>query len=178
MKDHAENIRKLIRNIPDFPEKGIVFRDITPLALTPGALGDCAKQLIDEFDGAKIDLVAGIESRGFIIGTAVAMELGVGLALVRKKGKLPYQTLSETYSLEYGSDSIEMHTDAVKEGERILLIDDLLATGGTAAATCRLIERLGGTVVGCGFIIELDFLEGRNLLENRKIVSLLHYETE
>ena len=178
MKEQAEELRKLIRNIPDFPEKGIVFRDITPLALTPDALRDCAKQLIKQFDGAEIDLVAGIESRGFIIGTAVAMELGVGLALVRKKGKLPYETVSETYSLEYGSDSVEMHTDAVKAGERVLVIDDLLATGGTAAATCRLIERLAGTVVGCGFIIELDFLEGRNLLENRKIVSLLHYETE
>ena len=173
-----DDLRALIRNVPDFPKKGIVFRDITPLVLHPVALRQAAQMLVHAFTGDPVEVVVGIEARGFIIGAVVAQMLNVGLALVRKKGKLPWKTVRETYALEYGSDTVEMHTDAVRPGQRALVIDDLLATGGTARAACRLVGQLGGEVTGCGFIIELGFLKGREQLRDTKVVALVNYESE
>ncbi len=174
----ADALRALIRDVRDFPKPGIVFKDITPLIQKPGALQRAASMIVDEFGGQKIDVVAGIESRGFVVGAAVALKLNVGLALVRKKGKLPYRTISETYSLEYGTDTVQMHVDAVAPGQQVLVIDDLIATGGTALAACKLVEQLKGQVVGCGFIIELSFLKGRDKLSAYRVVSLIDYDKE
>ena len=174
----ADELRAMIRDVVDFPKPGIVFKDITPLVLDPDAMCSAAELILKEFGEEQIDLIAGIESRGFLIGAVASQLMGVGLALVRKKGKLPADTVSESYELEYGTDSVEMHTDAVKPGQRVLIIDDLLATGGTAAAACRLVEQLKGEVVGCGFIIELSFLPGRAKLAPHKTVSLIDYASE
>ena len=173
-----EELRALIRDVRDFPKPGIVFKDITPLLLKPGALQRAAGMILEGFRDRKIEIVAGIESRGFTIGAAVALQLNVGLALVRKKGKLPYTTISETYALEYGTDAVEMHIDAVKPGQNVLVIDDLIATGGTASAACKLVEQLEGKVVGCGFIIELSFLKGRDKLSRYRTLSLIEYDKE
>ena len=153
---HGRQIARLlplIRNVPDFPKPGIVFRDITTVISDPKALRAAVKQMAKPFADDRIDVVVGIESRGFIFGAAIAVELGVGFVPVRKPGKLPYQTTSETYQLEYGSDTVQIHTDAIRPGQRVLMVDDLLATGGTMAAACRLVERLGGTVAGISFLI-------------------------
>jgi len=174
----VDDLRALIRDVPDFPKEGIVFRDITPLLLQPVALRRAGEMLALAFRREPVDVVVGIESRGFVIGAVVAQQLNVGLALVRKEGKLPWKRVSETYALEYGTDTIEIHTDAVAAGQHALVIDDLLATGGTAAAACRLVRRLGGEVTGCGFIIELAFLKGRERLADTRVVSLISYESE
>jgi len=171
------DLATLIRNIPDFPKPGIVFKDITPLLADHIALRDTVERLADGFTGG-VDTVLGIESRGFIVGAAVAYALGVGLALVRKPGKLPFQTYAAHYELEYGKDTLEIHRDAVGEGHRVLLVDDLLATGGTARAAIDLVERCGGRVVGCAFIIELAFLGGRRRIDGYPIRSLLSYDAE
>jgi len=171
------DLRGLIRDIPDFPKPGIVFKDITPLLADRTALRDAVDQLSDGFDG-RIDTVLGIESRGFIVGAAVAYALGVGLALVRKPGKLPFQTYTAHYELEYGSDTLEIHRDAVGNGHRVLLVDDLLATGGTARAALDLVERCGGSVVGCSFVVELGFLNGRRRIGDFPVRSLITYDAE
>ena len=178
MASQSPDFRKLIRSVPDFPKPGVVFRDITTVIADAQALRAAVKQMAEPFRKDRIDLVVGIESRGFIFGAALAIELGVGFVPVRKPGKLPYQTASETYQLEYGTDTIEIHTDAVKAGQRVLMVDDLLATGGTMAAACRLVERLGGTVAGISFLIDLAFLGGRQKLGDRKIVALVSYDAE
>jgi adenine phosphoribosyltransferase len=172
------DFRKLIRDVPDFPKKGIVFKDITTLLKDPEGLTGASEELYNYAKNKGITKVAGIESRGFIVGGILAQKLGAGFIPIRKPGKLPAETLSESYSLEYGSDSIEIHKDAVEKGDRILLHDDLLATGGTMAAACKLIERLGGEVVQILFLIELDFLKGQNKLNKYEIHSLLHYDSE
>lgn len=172
------DLKQLIRSVPDFPKPGIVFRDITTVIADPAALRAAVKQMADPFRDDRVDLVVGIESRGFIFGAAVAIELGIGFVPVRKPGKLPYKTTAETYELEYGADTIEIHTDAVKKGQRVLMVDDLLATGGTMAAACRLVERLGGEVAGIAFLIDLEFLGGRKKLPGRKIVALVGYDAE
>ena len=164
-----------IRAIPDFPEPGIVFRDITPLLADPAAMAFAAAELTRPFAQENVDAVAGIEARGFIFGALVARELSAPFVPIRKAGKLPYRTLSENYALEYGVDTLEMHTDAIARGARVLIVDDLIATGGTAAATCTLIERTGGEVAGCCFVIELDGLDGRKRLVGRRVHSLLRY---
>ena len=164
-----------VRAIPDFPKPGIVFRDITPLVGDPSTLQLSVYQLIQPFLGDAINAVAGMEARGFIFGSLAAWELGVGFIPLRKPGKLPYDVQSASYDLEYGSAALEVHIDAVNAGDKILLIDDLIATGGTAKASCELIEKLGGKVVGCAFVIELDELGGRERLAGYKIHSLLHY---
>lgn len=164
-----------VRAIPDFPKPGVIFRDITPLVADPSSLQLTVYQLISPFIGEKIDAVAGMEARGFIFGSLAAWELGVGFIPLRKPGKLPYNVHSQSYDLEYGQAALEMHIDAVNEGDRILLIDDLIATGGTAAASCELIESLGGHVVGCAFVIELDELDGREKLTEYRVHTLLHY---
>ncbi len=164
-----------IRNIPDFPKPGIQFKDITPLVKEPDMLRLAVNQLIHPFLGEDITVVAGMEARGFIFGSLAAWQLGIGFIPLRKPGKLPYDVQSMSYDLEYGSASLEVHTDAVNEGDRVLLIDDLIATGGTAAASCALIEKLGAEVVACAFIVELDVLKGRDKLAKYNIHSLIHY---
>jgi len=173
-----DSLKKLIRNIPDFPQKGIGFKDITTLLREPKAFTQTVEKLGEPFKNSKVDIVAGIESRGFIFGGAVAVELGAGFVPIRKQGKLPAEILSEEYALEYGTDVIEIHKDAVKTGMRVLLVDDLLATGGTAAASVRLLKKLGSEVVGAAFVIELDFLGGREKLKEIPLHILINYEEE
>ncbi len=168
-------VRARVRDVPDFPKPGILFKDITPIFQDPGAWGTLQDLLRERFAGQGIDVVAGIESRGFLFGAPLALHLGVPFAVVRKAGKLPWKTVSQSYDLEYGSATIELHEDAVHPGQRVLIVDDLLATGGTAQAAAQLVERMGGVVAACAFIIELGFLKGRTLLEPREVVSLIHY---
>jgi adenine phosphoribosyltransferase len=163
----------LIRTIPDFPKPGILFRDVTTLLAAPEATRQVCDAIADRFRDAGVDVVIGAEARGFIFGPLVAERLGAAFAPVRKPGKLPFDTISETYELEYGTDTIEMHTDAVRPGQNVLLVDDLLATGGTAAACCRLAEKLGGTVVGCAFVVELVELGGREKLPDREVFAVV-----
>jgi adenine phosphoribosyltransferase len=171
----AAPLRSYIRDIADYPEPGVTFRDITPLVGDGAALVRCIDDLIARFEGSTIDRVVGIESRGFIFGAAVAYRLGAAFVPVRKAGKLPWAVVREEYSLEYGTDKLEIHRDAIHPGERILVIDDVLATGGTAAATSRLVETLGGQIVGLGFVIELTELGGRARLGDRAVEALLRY---
>jgi len=172
------DLKKTIRSISDFPKPGIVFRDITTLLQDPAALKEAVDRIAERFEGEKVDVVVGAEARGFIFGPAVAYKLGVGFIPIRKPGKLPYETISATYELEYGADIVEIHKDAVSPGQRVLMIDDLLATGGTMAASCELVEKLGGLIVACAFVIELSFLKGREKLPNYEVFSLVDYETE
>ena len=166
----------LIRDIPDFPSPGITFKDITPLLADHAAFSACIDTLAAHWEGQRIDRVLGVEARGFIVAAPVAYRFGAGFTPVRKAGKLPWKVEREEYALEYGTDLLEIHQDAVQPGERVLVIDDVLATGGTAAATVRLAERLGAEVVGLGFIIELAFLDGRSKLpEGCDVVSLVTY---
>jgi adenine phosphoribosyltransferase len=169
------DLTRWIRDIPDFPKKGIVFKDITPLLADGPALREAVERTAEPFHG-KVDVVLGIESRGFILGAPVAVQLGVGLAIVRKPGKLPWQTHSATYELEYGTDSLEIHQDAVGHGHRVLIVDDLLATGGTARAGIELVQRLNGQVAACAFLIELGFLGGRKNLAPVPVHSLIRYD--
>ena len=173
-----EELKKYIRSIKDFPVKGILFRDITTLLKDPEAVNQTLKALLSLSDGIKIDKVVGIESRGFIFGSLLAQKLDVGFILARKRGKLPAETESETYQLEYGEDKIEIHKDAISKGDKVLIHDDLLATGGTAEAVIKLIEKLGGEVVQLSFIIELTFLNGRDKFKVYKVKSLIHYDSE
>ena len=166
------NLEQLLRDVPDFPKPGILFKDISPLLASPEGMRESIKQLA-ALDFGKVDKVAGIESRGFLFGTPLAMELGVGFVPIRKPGKLPWKTKSVEYELEYGTDTVEIHEDAVAAGERVLIVDDLLATGGTMAASCDLVEAIGGEVAGCAFLVELAFLPGREKLANRQIGSLI-----
>ncbi len=168
-------LRSGIRDIPDYPKPGIVFKDITPLLGDPGMFSEACAALGAPFASERVTHVASIESRGFLFGGPVAQALGAGVVPVRKRGKLPFRAEREEYELEYGTDALEMHIDALPTGSRVLVVDDVLATGGTAAATCRLIERLGGTVVGCSFLMRLGFLAGLERLEGRTVVSLIVY---
>jgi len=168
-------LRRCIRDIPDFPKPGIVFRDITPLLADRDAFRAMVDRFVERYRG-RADVVLGIESRGFLIGAAVAYGLGTGIALVRKPGKLPAQTYAARYELEYGSDTLEIHHDAIGRGHRVLIIDDQLATGGTAAAAVELVRRCGGQVLACAFVIELAFLGGRRRLEDIEVFSLVTYE--
>ncbi len=170
-----QRLKAKIRDIPDFPEPGIIFRDITPLVADPAALQLSVYQLLQPFLGETINAVAGMEARGFIFGSLAAWELSVGFIPLRKPGKLPYDVQSASYELVYGSAALEVHTDAINPGDKILLIDDLIATGGTAEASCKLVEKLGGEIVGCAFVIELDGLNGREKLSHYRVHSLLHY---
>ena len=170
-----ERLHSKIRDIPDFPKPGIIFKDITPLVKDPAALRLAVHQLLHPFLGRDITAVAGMEARGFIFGSLVAWELGVPFIPLRKPGKLPYDVQSVSYDLEYGSAELEVHIDAVDKTDKVLLIDDLLATGGTAKASCELIEKLGAQVVACAFVVELDFLAGRELLKDYEVHALLHY---
>lgn len=171
--DKNISLNDYIRDIVDFPKKGIIFKDITPLLLDVEATRQVVERFVEALANKKVDKVVGMESRGFFFGTLLAQRLGVGFIPVRKPGKLPYETISEEYALEYGTDSLEMHTDAIKKGENILIHDDVLATGGTAKATCKLVERLGGNIVQLSFLMELTFLNGRDKLADYEVISLI-----
>lgn len=170
-----ERLRSQIRDIPDFPKPGILFKDITPLVKDPPSLRLAVHYLLHPFVESGVTAVVGMEARGFIFGSLVAWELGVGFVPLRKPGKLPYDVQSVNYDLEYGSAALEVHIDALGPGDRVLLVDDLLATGGTARASCDLIETLGAEVVACAFVVELDELQGREKLHRYPVHSLLHY---
>ena len=169
------NLSDYIRSIPDWPKKGILFRDITPLLGNPAAFQQSIETLAEPCKNKKIDYVGAVEARGFIFGAAVAAKLGIGFVPIRKKGKLPYKTETITYDLEYGKDTLEVHIDAVKKNSKILMVDDLLATGGTMVAACRLIEKIGGKVEGIAFLIELADLNGREKLKNYNVSAVLKY---
>jgi adenine phosphoribosyltransferase len=174
---HEELVRT-IRSVPDFPKPGIVFRDITTLLKDRGAFQRASDVLYEHYKNERVDKVVSIESRGYILGAVMAYRLNAGFVPIRKPGKLPAETISETYALEYGTDTLEIHTDAVHAGERVLIHDDLLATGGTVQAACRLVERLGGVILGLSFLIELDFLKGRQKLGSRDVFSIIRYDKE
>jgi adenine phosphoribosyltransferase len=165
-----------IRDIPDFPKPGILFRDITPLLAAPAAFRQAIGELADHFRHQKIDLVAAAEARGFIVAAPLAIELHAGLVPIRKAGKLPHKTLSYSYQLEYGTDTLQIHADAIPVGAHVLVVDDLLATGGTIEACCHLVEKAGGTVTGCGFLIELAALGGAKKIAQYRSVSLIKYD--
>lgn len=173
-----KDLKEFIRNVQDFPKKGIGFKDITTLIKNGPALVEAVDQLAGLFADRQAELIVGVESRGFIFGTAMAYKMGLGFVPVRKPGKLPAETIREEYELEYGTDAIEMHHDAIQKGQKVLIIDDLLATGGTVSATTRLVERMGGDIVGIGFLIELDFLKGRDKITQYDVKSLVHYDSE
>ncbi len=170
-----DDLKKKIREVPDFPKPGILFYDLTTLLKEKEGLREVIDLLTREFEGKEIDKVVGIESRGFIFAPALAYNLNAGLVLVRKKGKLPAESISASYDLEYGQDVLEMHKDAIEPGQRVLIVDDLIATGGTAAATAQMVLQLGGEVVGLAFIVELGFLKGREKLMGFEVFSILTY---
>lgn len=178
MSADIASIQRAIRDVPNFPKPGIVFKDITPLLANGGLFGKTIDLLAERYQGQKIDTVLGIESRGFIVGAALAYKLGAGFSVVRKPGKLPYDTHSASYELEYGTDTLEIHVDALAPNSRVIIADDLIATGGTAAATAELVSKLGGTVVECAFVIELSFLKGRDKLKKFGVYSLIQYDSE
>jgi len=171
-----EQLKRLIRDIPDFPKPGILFRDITPLLADPSGIAMAVELLANPFRGKNIDLVVGAESRGFIFGTAVACCLSAGFVIVRKPGKLPHKRISMSYDLEYGKDTLEMHADAIVANQRVLIVDDLLATGGTMRACCDLVTKLGGTIAGIAVLIELTGLDGRGKLKPNAVHSVVKYD--
>jgi len=168
-------LREHIRDVPDFPQPGIVFKDITPLLANSEAFSTVVDTIVVHFGRGNVDRVVGIEARGFILAAPVAYHFGAGFVPVRKKGKLPWETEAESYELEYGSETLEIHRDALEPGERVLIVDDVLATGGTAAATAALVERLGATVVGIACLVELEFLKGREKIKQHDFLSLIQY---
>jgi adenine phosphoribosyltransferase len=175
---HSVELKSYIRSIPDFPKPGIMFRDITPLLASPVAFSETIRRFAERFRSQGVTAVAAAEARGFIFAAPLALELGAAFIPVRKPGKLPFDRHSFEYELEYGTDSLEMHADAMKAGDRVLLVDDLLATGGTMQACARLAEQLGAHVVGCAFVIELTFLPGRSRLQPYEVFSLIEYHDE
>ena len=172
---NSDQLKKLIREIPDFPKKGILFYDITTLLKDKSGYAALIDQLAEHYIGKQVDLILGMEARGFIFGPALAYRLNAGFVPVRKPGKLPAATARVEYDLEYGSNALEVHKDAVEKGQRVLIVDDLLATGGTAQATAKLATTLGAQIAGLGFVVELDFLKGRDKLKPYDVFSLLHY---
>ena len=174
--EFMNHLKQIIRNVPDFPKKGILFYDITTLLKDAKALREVLDRFASEYREKKIDLVIGVESRGFIFAPTLAYHLNAGFVPVRKPGKLPAESIGVTYDLEYGKDTLEIHKDAIQKGQRVLIVDDLLATGGTAVAAVQLVEKLGGEVAGLGFLVELEFLSGRQRLKNYDVFSLLQYQ--
>jgi adenine phosphoribosyltransferase len=171
----AEELRAKIREVPDFPKPGILFYDITTLLKDADAYREAIRQMLDPYRGDKVDIVIGMESRGFIFSAPMAIELSAGLVPVRKLGKLPAETISVEYALEYGSNTLEIHRDAIEPGQKVLIVDDLLATGGTVQGTIELVERLKGEVIGLAFLVELEFLNGRDRLGGRRVTSVIRY---
>ena len=170
-----EALKKYIRDIPDFPKKGIVFKDITPLLISPEGLKLTMDTFYEKYKDQKIDKIIGVESRGFIFAPALAMMLGAGFVPVRKPGKLPYKTISIEYELEYGTDTLEIHTDAIEKGDKVLIVDDLIATGGTAKAVADMVKQLGGEIVDLAFLVELSFLNPQKVLGDLPVFSLIKY---
>lgn len=168
-------LKDLVRDVPDFPKKGIIFKDITPLLQNPQGLRTAVGIISDYYKNKKIDIVVGAEARGFILAPTIAFNLGAGFTPIRKPGKLPYEKMSMSYALEYGTDVLEIHKDGIGKGQQVLMVDDLLATGGTMSACCKLVESLGGRVVGCAFLIELTFLNGKKNLTPYDIFSVIKY---
>ncbi len=176
MQQCRDRLMEFVADVPDFPKPGIIFKDITPLLKDPAALALAVEMLAQPFRGKRVDLVVGAESRGFIFGTAVAQALSAGFVPIRKPGKLPRDTKEASYELEYGTDTLEIHTDAVAKGDKVLMVDDLLATGGTMKACCDLVSGLGAEIVGVAVLIELSFLNGRKKLEGHELVSIIDYQ--
>jgi adenine phosphoribosyltransferase len=172
----ALDLTRYIRDIPDFPKPGILFKDITPLLASPEAFQETIRRMADHYRGRKIDAVVAAEARGFIFAAPLALELGAGFVPIRKPGKLPFDTHAFHYELEYGTDTLEIHIDGVSPGQNVLMVDDLLATGGTIAACCNLVEKLGAKVAGCCFLIDLAFLNGAKKIAPREVFSLIRYE--
>jgi adenine phosphoribosyltransferase len=171
----VDGLKARIRDVPDFPEPGIVFKDLMPLLADPSSLREVVEVLAEWVEPREPDVILGAEARGFILGAALAYRLGCGFVAARRPGKLPWKTVSATYALEYGENSLELHADAIADGQRVLVHDDVLATGGTARAICDLAAQLGGEIVGVAFVIELDFLDGRKQLEGYDVKALIHY---
>jgi len=174
----VDQLKEAIRGVPDFPKKGVVFRDITPVLAAPALLREAVERIAEPFYERSVGVVAGTEARGFIFAPAVALQLAVGFVPIRKKDKLPCETYEATYELEYGTDTLEMHRDAIQAGSRVLMVDDLLATGGTMRACCEMVEAAGGIVVACAFLVELSFLGGREKLVPHEVFSLVEYASE
>lgn len=170
-----DDLKKLVREVPDFPQKGIIFKDITPLLQNPEGLRGTVETISNHYKNKKIDIVVGAEARGFILAPAIAFNIGAGFVPVRKHGKLPYEKISMSYALEYGTDTLEIHKDGIKKGQQVLMVDDLLATGGTMAACCKLVESLGGKIIGCAFLIDLTFLNGKKALNKYDVFSIIKY---
>ena len=170
-----KELEKFIRDVPNFPKPGVVYKDITPMLQDPEAMQLAVNAFLERLKEAKIDKVVGIESRGFFFASLLAQKLNAGFVPIRKPGKLPYKTHKESYSLEYGNDALEIHQDAIRPGEKVLIHDDVLATGGTALAACNLVEKLGGEIVQCNFLVELEFLKGREKLQEQQVESLLKF---
>ena len=177
-KEACDYIKSKVRSIPDWPIKGVIFRDITTLLLDPPAFKKICTIFYDRYVNEKIDKIVGIDARGFLFGSVLAYKLDIGMVPIRKNGKLPHNTISESYTLEYGEEVIEIHEDAIQKGERIVIIDDLMATGGTISAAANLVEKLGGEIVECAFVLELPDLKGREKLGNRKVFSIVEFEGE
>ena len=175
MNELESRLKAAIRDVPDFPKPGILFKDITPVLADPKLFRATVDYFAELHAGSHIDVVVGMESRGFLFGAPLAMDLSAAFVPARKPGKLPYDSIEVTYNLEYGTATLVMHSDAVRRGQKVLIVDDLLATGGTASATCKLVERLGGQVVACCFVVELDFLDGRKALQGVPVESIVHY---
>src|SRR3989337_2562618 len=178
MIDDIATIRQAIRDIPNFPKPGVVFKDITPLLSNGPLFKQTIDLLANRYQNQRVDMVLGMESRGFIVGAALACKLGAGFCIVRKPGKLPYETHRASYELEYGTDALEIHVDAIRNHARVVIADDLIATGGTAVAATELVSKLGATVVECAFVIELTFLKGRERLKPHTVFSILQYDSE
>jgi adenine phosphoribosyltransferase len=177
-KEACDYIKSKVRSIPDWPIKGVIFRDITTLLLDPPAFKKICTIFYDRYVNAKIDKIVGIDARGFLFGSVLAYKLDIGMIPIRKNGKLPYNTISESYTLEYGEEVIEIHEDAIQKGERVVIIDDLMATGGTISAAANLVEKLGGEIIECSFVLELPDLNGREKLGSRKVFSIVKFEGE
>ncbi|MCK5541169.1 MAG: adenine phosphoribosyltransferase [Desulfobacterales bacterium] len=172
------NLKATIRSIPDWPIKGVIFRDLTTLMQDPDAFRESCDVLYERYKGQSIDKIVGIDARGFVFGAVLAYKLGIGFVPVRKKGKLPYKTIEETYILEYGEDTLEIHEDALDKGDKVIVVDDLIATGGTVGATVSLVEKLGAQILECAFIVELPDLKGRDKIKNCKVFSITKFEGE
>jgi adenine phosphoribosyltransferase len=177
-KEACDYIKSKVRSIPDWPIKGVIFRDITTLLLDPQAFKQICTIFYDRYVNEKIDKIVGIDARGFLFGSVLAYNLHLGMIPIRKNGKLPYHTISESYTLEYGEEVIEIHEDSIRKGERVVIIDDLMATGGTISAAANLVEKLGGEIVECAFVLELPDLNGREKLGDRKVFSIVEFEGE
>jgi len=177
-KEACDYIKSKVRSIPDWPIKGVMFRDITTLLLDPPAFKKICTIFYDRYVNAKIDKIVGIDARGFLFGSVLAYKLDIGMIPIRKNGKLPYNTISESYTLEYGEEVIEIHEDAIQKGERVVIIDDLMATGGTISAAANLVEKLGGEIIECSFVLELPDLNGREKLGSRNVFSIVEFEGE